>query len=164
MKPSRKDIQITYFAFDYFKDAEPQVIELVIAAKEATFKAYAPYSAYFVGAAARLSDEKIISAANIENASFPAGICAERATLSAVSSLGGQHLITDLAIAVKTERKSGDGIPAPCGICRQTLIEWEAKQNHQIGLWLLGHDEQLFYFKSVSHLMPLGFTGKQLGL
>lgn len=90
--------------------------QLIAAAKQARENAYAPYSGYKVGAAILSSDGEIFTGVNVENASYPAGICAERAALSAAVTAGKRKF---LAVAVVAEA----GV-TPCGVCRQMLSEF----------------------------------------
>ncbi len=91
--------------------------ELFIRACDALERAYAPYSHFSVGACILTEDGRTFQGCNIENASFGATICAERAAVSAAVSQGAQRFIK-VAIA-------GKSAPAwPCGICRQVLYEF----------------------------------------
>ncbi|TVR78268.1 MAG: cytidine deaminase [Chitinophagaceae bacterium] len=159
----KKKFSVEYEIFTAYHELPESIREIIDAAISATQKAYAPYSGYNVGCAALLENGEIISGANQENASFPAGICAERTTLSAISSLHPGMAINHLAIAIQSERTKANGPAAPCGICRQSLIDYEARQGKKISLWLVAGDEGYYYFRSVSDLMPFGFTSKQLG-
>lgn len=89
--------------------------ELVAAALDARARAYAPYSHYLVGAAVLAGDGTIIQGCNVENAAYPATICAERVALSAAVAQG-RHEFVALAVATR------DG-GAPCGTCRQVMAE-----------------------------------------
>lgn len=89
---------------------------LVDAAVKAASNAYAPYSNYPVGAALRALDGTIFSGCNVENASYPATICAERTALVKAVSEGVRQFD---ALAVVTENGG-----FPCGICRQVLYEF----------------------------------------
>jgi cytidine deaminase len=89
---------------------------LVTAARAARLNAYAPYSGYAVGAALRSADGRVYTGANVENASYPVGLCAERVALFSAVADGRREF---LAIAVVTE----DGA-SPCGACRQALAEF----------------------------------------
>jgi cytidine deaminase len=94
---------------------------LLGAAKLACGSSYSPYSKYPVGAAARLSDGRVVSGANVENASYGLTLCAECAVVSQVGMTGGQ--ITHV-VCVNGE---GERIP-PCGRCRQLLSEFSAAE------------------------------------
>lgn len=88
------------------------LVQQAIAARQ---RAYAPYSHYLVGAALLTSDGAIILGCNVENASYPATICAERVALTAAVAQGYRNFV---AIAVATQNGG-----TPCGICRQVMAE-----------------------------------------
>jgi cytidine deaminase len=90
--------------------------KLVKAALEARAQAYAPYSKYAVGAAVLAEDGRVYSGANIENAAYPSGICAERVAIFKAVSTGVRKI---QAIAVATENGG-----TPCGSCRQVIREF----------------------------------------
>jgi len=89
---------------------------LVQAARKVRELAYAPYSKYKVGAALLAEDGTVFTGCNVENAVYPAGICAERVAVTKAISEGHQKFV---AIAVATK----DG-GSPCGICRQVMSEF----------------------------------------
>ena len=86
-------------------------------ARSAMEHAYAPYSQFRVGAAARGRDGRIVTGCNVESAAFPAGICAERAAVAAAVVQGVRELVE---MVVMTE---ADAPTPPCGMCRQVLYE-----------------------------------------
>ena len=86
-------------------------------AVEAMKKAYAPYSKFPVGVAALVSDGRIISGCNVENASYGLGLCAECSMTSELAMTGGGRLVAVLCVDAQ-----GDYL-APCGRCRQLLFE-----------------------------------------
>lgn len=92
--------------------------ELLALADDAATRAYAPYSNYLVGAAALARDGRVFAAANVENAAYPLGVCAERAAIAKAASEGIRP--GDLeAIAITA---------SPCGGCRQWLHEWRLER------------------------------------
>jgi cytidine deaminase len=87
-------------------------------ALDAMSRAYAPYSSFRVGAAIRGADGSATTGCNVENASYPAGICAERSAVAAAVMRGVRHF-THLVVASEADEPT-----PPCGICRQVLVEF----------------------------------------
>mgnify|MGYP005811183171 CR=1 FL=1 len=106
--------------------------ELITRAKKAAELAYAPYSEFLVGASVLLENGVIFEASNQENVSFPVGICAERALLSFVH--GNQPGVRPIKLAVVARRNKSEGYApvTPCGLCRQTINEYEQIYGHPI--------------------------------
>ncbi|NBE51693.1 cytidine deaminase, partial [Streptomyces boluensis] len=87
-------------------------------ARDAMSRAYAPYSGYPVGAAARVDDGRVVSGCNVENASYGIGLCAECGLVSALQLSGGGRLTHFTCV-------DGTGsVLVPCGRCRQLLYEF----------------------------------------
>src|SRR5664279_2513698 len=137
-------IQIPMQIFPDRSALDPPDAQLLEAASVATGDAYAPYSGFRVGAAVRLSNGKIVSGSNQENASFPAGICAERVALSAASAVFPDLAVTSLALTYINDSGSGNRPISPCGICRQTLAEYEQRFGQSIRLVLGGISGEIF--------------------
>lgn len=92
-----------------------ELVSLALGARE---KAYAPYSRFLVGAALLCADGSVYTGCNIENASYPCGLCAERAAAAQAISAGNR------AFAVLAVAGSGKEVCTPCGLCRQFLFEF----------------------------------------
>ena len=119
--------------------------ELYISAKKAAANAYAPYSRFKVGAALLTADGSVYTGVNIENSSYPAGICAERSALAAAVSAGCRDFA---AIAVCSE----NGSAWPCGVCRQFIFEFG--ENIRV---ISGDDEDHLEEYTIAELLPKGF-------
>ena len=96
---------------------QPEYTTLVMAARAAREQAYAPYSRFAVGAAALTASGRIFPGCNIENAAYPACLCAERVALVSAYA-AGEHEIVALAVVADTP-----GPVSPCGTCRQVILE-----------------------------------------
>ncbi len=94
--------------------------ELFEAAAAARSRAYAPYSRFPVGAALRTPSGAVFAGANVENAAFPVGICAEAGAISAMIAAGEQEIAEILIIG------EGNALVTPCGACRQRILEFAA--------------------------------------
>ncbi|MFE1292280.1 cytidine deaminase [Streptomyces sp. NPDC058751] len=96
--------------------------ELREAARTAMTRAYAPYSDFPVGAAARVDDGRIVSGCNVENASYGLGLCAECGLVSELRATGGGRLTHFTCVDGQGE------ILVPCGRCRQLLFEFGGEE------------------------------------
>lgn len=155
------------FEFDYtvYKNSDelPDALQfLLIKAREVTKHAYAPYSNFQVGAAARLATGEIVCGSNQENASFPAGLCAERVLLATLAAQFPNIAIETIAVSYKSNQHESDHPISPCGICRQSLQEYESRMQHPVQLVLGGFTGPVYVIDSASHLLPLAFTREEL--
>ncbi|WP_420314581.1 cytidine deaminase [Anaerotignum propionicum] len=125
--------------------------ELVLLAKEAMEKAYAPYSKFKVGAALLAKNGEVFLGCNVENASYGATICAERTAITKAISEGVKEFQKIAIVA-----SSGD-YAAPCGICRQVLYEFLPD-----GEVILDSDHEGMKVMSLKELLPMGFRGEDI--
>jgi len=131
-------------------------------AKEATKTAYAPYSNFHVGAAARLSNGQIVIGSNQESTSFPVGICAERTLLNSIGSQFPSLSITTMAISYQPRDKNSIEPISPCGMCRQSLLDYENRYGANIKIILSGMSGKVMIIPSAANLLPFGFDGSIL--
>ncbi|RPD51681.1 cytidine deaminase [Paracnuella aquatica] len=131
-------------------------------ARDVTGQAYAPYSNFQVGAVAKLVNGELVAGSNQENASFPVGLCAERVLLAAASSVFPKIPIETMAISYKSDSQKSDHPISPCGICRQSLQEFESRVGHPVQLILGGMEGPVYVIDSASRLLPLAFTSEEL--
>jgi cytidine deaminase len=135
---------------------------LVLAAREASAKAYAPYSGFNVGAALLLENGEIIKGNNQENADFTDGICAERVALFFAHASYPDSAVITLAVTAQNSSGLIPGPAQPCGSCRQVLVETESRFNRKIRLILDGA-EKIMVFDGADNLLPFAFKPESLG-
>jgi cytidine deaminase len=148
-----------YNSIDELQDTDRA---LLLAAKDITSTAYAPYSNFHVAATARLSNGQIVKGTNQENASYPVGTCAERALLGSLGALFPNEPIETMAITYHNLNGSSDTPASPCGMCRQALREYETRTHHTIRLILAGMEGKIYIIPTAGMLLPLGFTSDDL--
>ncbi len=156
------EFTFTYQVFDSEKELSVNDYELVLSARNAAKIAYAPYSGFFVGAAALLSNQQIITGSNQENASYPTGICAERSLLATAAQLYPNVPILSMAVTYINSKGKSNAPASPCGFCRQVLTEYESRVQHPIRLILCGNSGPVIIIPKSSLLLPLGFTPDNL--
>ena len=150
------DINISIESYQ-LDELSPQDQELVQAAIKATNNAYANYSRFYVGAALRLENGKIVIGANQENAAFPSGLCAERTAVFAAQANYPDSPIETLAIAGRNEKGVLPNPITPCGACRQVILEIEDRYKKPIRILLYG-TQKIYCVRSVKDLLPLSFV------
>lgn len=160
---NKLDSHFAYEVYDSIDELTEDDKWLLDEAREVTQHAYAPYSRFQVGAVAKLVNGEIVSGSNQENASFPAGLCAERVVMASVSSLYPKEPIETMAISYFNHNGESDHPITPCGICRQSLQEFTEMTSTPIRLILGGMNGKVFIIPQASMLLPLSFTSKDLG-
>lgn len=147
------------FSIDIKKEKELTLKELTLIdeARRATYRSYAPYSHFSVGAAAELEDGTIVTGSNQENAAYPSGLCAERTAVFYANSRYPDLSIRRLCIVARdTEGKFLSRPISPCGACRQALLESEQRSGKPIEVLLYGTDS-IYIIHSIQDLLPLCF-------
>ncbi len=131
---------------------------LVDEAREATGRAYAPYSKFHVGAAILLDNGEVVTGANQENAAFPSGTCAERTTCYYAHARWPEARFEAIAVAARgTDGEFVADPVAPCGACRQALLEYETLAGHDVRVLLVGRGK-VYILPSVRSTLPLAFS------
>ncbi len=159
---AKKSISIEFEEFENDSFLNQIDLQLLNQARKITENAYAPYSNFFVGAVAVLQNGQIITGTNQENASFPVGICAERTLLSTIASLFPGMAIVTLAISYNNKNGISNKPISPCGVCRQSLSEYEDSTNNKIRIILSGQLGAVQILNSAKDLLPLGFTNNDM--
>ena len=154
------NIRHVSFEFEEY-NSDDQLAEddrmLLQKARNATQNAYAPYSKFQVGAAAMLVNNEIVTGSNQENASFPSGICAERALLASAAQLFPNVAVKTMAVTYNNLKGISNTPVTPCGFCRQVMAEFESRMHAPIRVILAGISGNVIVIPSVSMLLPLAF-------
>jgi cytidine deaminase len=125
-------------------------------------KAYAPYSKFQVGAAIVLDNGVVLQGSNQENAAYPSGLCAERVVIFYAGANYPNNKIMKLFIsATPSDRDSENPIP-PCGSCRQSIAEYEIKQDLPIEIYFMGAKGAVYKSDSLKNLLPFMFDKSNL--
>jgi len=135
--------------------------KLIAAARSASYKAYAPYSTFMVGSAVLLDNGEIITGNNQENAAYPSGLCAERVALFFANAQFPELKIKVIAIAAQTGGQPTSMPIAPCGACRQVILETENRFDYPIRILMAGSDV-IYAANSIKELLPLHFDKSSL--
>lgn len=131
---------------------------LVDMACQSTYRSYAPYSHFRVGAAILLDNGEIVCGANQENVAFPSGLCAERTAAFYAHAQHPEQKFTMLAIAARGVDAEFLAEPiSPCGACRQSLLQYELLAGRSVPVLLVGRD-YIYRLPSIRSLLPLAFT------
>ncbi|GAA3727062.1 cytidine deaminase [Flavobacterium ginsengisoli] len=159
-----KEINITtsFTIFDNLNELPTEIQDLMNQAVEIRKKAYAPYSKFRVGAALLLDNGKIILGSNQENAAYPSGLCAERTAIFYAGSAYPEAKILKMAITAASDTNQTTAPIPPCGSCRQSIAEYEIKQDTPIEIYFMGEIGEIYKSSSLKNLLPLMFDKKFL--
>jgi len=138
--------------------------DLVLAARHAADNAYAPYSGFAVGAAARSTDGKVQLGANLENASYGLSICAEVSALTAANTAGEFDRLEAIAIVGFGffPKLHDSDVVAPCGRCRQVISESAQLSGIDVNVFACSGDLKRIEQSRISELLPWAFGPQSL--
>lgn len=135
------------------KDKHMTEAELIALARSAARKAYAPYSNFQVGCAIESVDGEVVTGANMENACYRLGICAEQSALTAAQHAFGLEKVARIAVS------GGEGatVCTPCGGCRQAILEAAQLSGRDVEIFCSSGDRTAVDRHLISTLIPHGF-------
>lgn len=159
-----KEISVTssFLVYDSIEELPNDVQQLMDQAIEIRKKAYAPYSQFRVGAALLLDNGKIVLGSNQENAAYPSGLCAERVAIFYAGSVYPEAKILKMAITAASDNNQTKAPIPPCGSCRQSIAEYEIKQETPIEIYFMGEIGEVYKSTSLKNLLPFMFDKKFL--
>jgi cytidine deaminase len=135
--------------------------QLVERARAAALKAYAPYSRFSVGCAIESVDGEVAVGANMENACYRLGVCAEIAALTAAQAAFGLDRIARIAVAGGAAgadgELTGEAAVTPCGGCRQSILEAAHLSGRDIEIVSSSGDGRVQEVRTIGALLPAGF-------
>src|SRR5689334_5512352 len=129
---------------------DEQLLEL---AREAAAKAYAPYSRFNVGCAIESVDGEIVTGANMENACYRLGVCAEQSALTAAQHKFGLKQVARMAVVGGTDAT----VCTPCGGCRQAILEAAQLAGRDVEILCASGDGSRLERRTIGELIPFGF-------
>lgn len=151
----KKEHCIRYEQIENWREQGVVPAEIQSQLEELLNTAYAPYSHYPVASVVVMANGAVFVGTNQENASFPAGVCAERVAILAAKAA---HPATAVDAVYIMTRESKRMPAAPCGVCRQVLSEVELRQEEAFDLLLMNETSTLLRFKGMQDLLPFRFT------
>jgi cytidine deaminase len=127
--------------------------DLIALARSAAANAYAPYSRFHVGCAIESTDGEVVTGANVENACYRLGVCAEQSALSAAQMAFGLRKVARIAVS------GGDGatVCTPCGGCRQAILEAAQLSGRDVEILCSSGDGSAVLSYRIGELIPNGF-------
>lgn len=145
--------------YDHLDETEKKLFD---AAKKIRDIAYAPYSDFTVGCAVLLENGEIVTGSNQENAAYPSGLCAERTAIFWIGANFPDSKIKKLFV-IGAPRAAVSSVPIPpCGACRQSILEYEAKQKEGIEIYFASLDGEIYKTRSIRDLLPFSFDASYL--
>lgn len=160
MQKQKLSFELTiYDGFSELLEEDQTLMTKAVAARK---NAYAPYSNFQVGAAVLLANGETVIGSNQENASYPSGLCAERVAIFQAGALYPGVVVKTVAITATSVDRIVDTPAAPCGNCRQAMLEYETKQKEPVKLLLMGETGKVIQCNTIADILPLGFDSSFL--
>lgn len=156
------NITTTFSVFDSKEELSAELLDLMNQAIEIRKKAYAPYSKFRVGCAILLDNGKIVLGSNQENAAYPSGLCAERVAIFQAGAIYPEAKIIKMAISATSDEKPVLAPIPPCGACRQSISEYEFRQDLPIEIYFMGESGEVYKSDSLKNLLPFMFDKNYL--
>jgi cytidine deaminase len=151
------NINTSFTVFQSSEELPADVQSLMEQAIAIRKKAYAPYSKFRVGAALLLDNGKVVLGSNQENAAYPSGLCAERVAIFQSGAIYPEAKIVKMAITAASDTNETKSPIPPCGACRQSISEYEFKQESPIEIYFMGESGEVYKSDSIKNLLPLSF-------
>ena len=154
-----KDITITtnFSVYESILDLPTDIQNLMNQAIEVRKNAYAPYSKFRVGAALLLDNGKIVLGSNQENAAYPSGLCAERVAIFHAGAIYPDAKVLKMEITAASDTNQTIAPIPPCGSCRQSIAEYEIRQEVPIEIYFMGEVGSIYKSYSLKNLLPFMF-------
>ncbi len=159
-----KEITITsqFSVYDSLEELPKEIQDLMSQAVTIRKNAYAPYSKFRVGAALLLDNNNVVLGSNQENAAYPSGLCAERVAIFQAGAIYPEAKILKMAITAASDTNLTSTPIPPCGSCRQSIAEYEIKQETPIEIFFMGETGVIYKSDSLKNLLPFMFDKKFL--
>lgn len=152
----------TFTVYENTLELPQPIASLMERAVWARKNAYAPYSEFRVGAALLLEDGSVVLGSNQENAAYPSGLCAERVAVFQCGAVHPGKTIVSLAISAGSDHSETDSPIPPCGACRQSIAEYESRQEMPIAIYFMGESGPIYKSDSLANLLPFTFDKRSL--
>lgn len=155
-------IHISYQVYEEPSELAESDEKLLRSAVGVLSNAYAPYSAFNVGAAVLLENGEVVCGTNQENVAYPSGICAERVALFYAAAKYPDVAVKAIAITASTTEFEIHDPVTPCGSCRQVMAETEVRYGKSMHIVMRGETGRIFVTEGVNNLLPLMFHADKL--
>jgi cytidine deaminase len=148
-----------------FGDLSDPERRLIVSARDTSMNAYAPYSGFAVGAAVQTKSGQVFTGANLENAAYGLGMCAEVDAITRANSAGDYNIEAIAVVGHKfTDPTDASQVVTPCGRCRQLIFEASQIAGTDVRVFSCSGDLEQIREAVIADLLPEAFGPKNLGL